>query len=345
MTPPPDRRIPDPGTTAPCRYSGVSIQSAFPLGIPPAGDGPPDWVFTLHRRPFQSAPPLRQFTRVATLRRYAGLSLGRRGADYLLRFGGTADFYVLTRRKRITCRAYATTRLETVRRLFLDQVMPRVLSLDGGIVLHAGAVQTPAGAIAFVGESGRGKSTLTAALCRGGFPGIADDSVLMQETGVGFSAVPGFPGVRLRGDAASHLFQHGTVGPARADAGKRIWDACDGLPFAARPAPLYGVYALAPAAEHPGREAASFVRLSRRQAFMALAGNAFRLDTRDPQRLASEFARFIRLASAQPVWQLRFRRDLAQLDAVRDCILEHLDAEAGDLGQHARRAAACGEPR
>ncbi len=108
-------------------------------------------------------------------------SLGKLGKGYLLRYPDLADFHLLPKAKEIRCYPNPNTPLETIRHLLLDQVMPLTLSERGKLVLHASAVVTPEGAIAFLGETGRGKSTLTASFAQRGFSVLTDDCLLLEE--------------------------------------------------------------------------------------------------------------------------------------------------------------------
>ena len=92
------------------------------------------------------------------------LKFGARGEDYLLRFLDQGDFLISCDGKEVRCRPLPGTPASTVRHLFLDQVIPLLLSRRELLVLHASAVLTAHGAIAFVGKSGQGKSTLAASL-------------------------------------------------------------------------------------------------------------------------------------------------------------------------------------
>jgi ferredoxin len=65
----------------------------------------------------------------------------------------------------------------TVRAAYLATVLPLALQAAGHQLLHASAIDTPEGVIAFCGPSGAGKSTLAAALARRGHPQWADDAV------------------------------------------------------------------------------------------------------------------------------------------------------------------------
>src|SRR3954447_18430377 len=108
------------------------------------------------------------------------LSIGRlpRGTRraYLLRFPELADFEVSADARRIVARPAAGLPVDTLRHLLIDQVLPLVTSRHGRLSLHASAVHLPGiGAIAFVGDAGRGKSTLAAALALAGARVVADD--------------------------------------------------------------------------------------------------------------------------------------------------------------------------
>lgn len=75
----------------------------------------------------------------------------------------------------------------------------------GHIPLHASAILTAGGAVAFGGRSGFGKSTLVGALVGRGFDLLADDLVLLRQEGEQFVVGEGVPEVRLLDDAAMQL--------------------------------------------------------------------------------------------------------------------------------------------
>jgi hypothetical protein len=80
-----------------------------------------------------------------------------------------------------------------------------ILSQRGRFVLHASAVSMNGRAVAFTGPSGRGKSTLVAALARAGYPLIADDMTVIDLDGQRPVVKPGFPRVKLWPDSAEAL--------------------------------------------------------------------------------------------------------------------------------------------
>ena len=80
-----------------------------------------------------------------------------------------------------------------------------ILAQRGRFVLHASSVVIDGAAAAFAGPSGRGKSTLVAALTRAGHPLIADDMTVIDPSGETPLVQPGFPRVKLWPDSATAL--------------------------------------------------------------------------------------------------------------------------------------------
>jgi hypothetical protein len=87
--------------------------------------------------------------------------------------------------------------------LLQGTVMAARLILDGRLVLHASAVATPAGAVAFVGEPGTGKSTLAALGLAAGLGLVTDDVLRVDLDGPGVQVWPGAVEARLRDSARS----------------------------------------------------------------------------------------------------------------------------------------------
>lgn len=90
--------------------------------------------------------------------------------------------------------------------LFSSAVRPFFLQVQGYEVLHASAVQTPEGVIAFCGFSGDGKTTIAYGLARKGHALWADDAVVLASTEDGTSTVRFPHAVNLR-SAAREFFR------------------------------------------------------------------------------------------------------------------------------------------
>ena len=126
----------------------------------------------------------------------------------LLRFPELADFIV--EGNNISCHPRPGCREESLRHLLLDQVIPRVWAHTGHLVLHASAVKLPDGrVIAFLGESGWGKSTLVAALQGADCQLISDDCIHLASCEEGVRLTPSYVGLRLNEDSIKALGMSG----------------------------------------------------------------------------------------------------------------------------------------
>jgi hypothetical protein len=114
--------------------------------------------------------------------------------DFLFLFGQEAAFQLTADRAELRCSCRAGNEA-TWTRLLLDTVLWTVSLLNGFELLHASAIQTPAGVIALVGSTGGGKSSLAAEFLRRGGELFADDVVALS--GSDSSTVVAHPGPRL----------------------------------------------------------------------------------------------------------------------------------------------------
>ena len=93
--------------------------------------------------------------------------------------------------------------VEAWQRLLIAQVLPFAALLRGLEVFHASAVLRGRQAIAILGPSGAGKTSLALELCRLGSDFIADDVVALERSGEGLLAHPGSPLASINRAAAN----------------------------------------------------------------------------------------------------------------------------------------------
>jgi hypothetical protein len=138
--------------------------------------------------------------------------------------------------------------VRVLRLSILGPALALLLHQRGCFVLHASAVQSGDGAVAFTGGSGWGKSTLAAALHARGSALLADDLTALR-IGTGSCTVfPGFPQLKLWPEAAASLGRApGALSQLHPEFDKRACGARQG--FSHRPLPLRRIYLLA---EGPG---------------------------------------------------------------------------------------------
>jgi hypothetical protein len=93
-----------------------------------------------------------------------------------------------------------------IRLFILGSVLGALFYQRGLLALHASVVRTPAGAVAFCGAGGAGKSTLAASLYAGGFQFVADDLCRFDIDADGHVlAHPSTPRLKLWKDALAKL--------------------------------------------------------------------------------------------------------------------------------------------
>lgn len=247
------------------------------------------------------------------------------GDGYLLKFANLAKFTVHPSSRRIVCHLGPEHDDGMTRHLLLDQVVPRALSLERCLVLHASAVLTHGGVVAFCGASGSGKSTLAASFLAQGCPVMADDFLVLRDDGCRLRPAPSYPGLRLWPDSAASMQSIGrTVSYAKSTAKGRV--SIVGAQGIDDSVPLAAVVILGEA-----RSKASGLRIERlrgHQAMMNLFGQTFRLGSPGPIGSEREFDQFARLVESTAVLSADFPRDYAGLPALRAAILNEVPIPA-----------------
>ncbi|WP_199431062.1 hypothetical protein [Qaidamihabitans albus] len=193
------------------RAHGLTISSEveLPLPVPPtgAGAGIADLTIRLGAdRPVpEDAPP---GTRLAGLARSTGgvfYVLTRDGERAHLRYPGLCDFTGDRDLSAVTAHPHPAADRELLPVLVAGTLLAAHLMLRHHLVLHASAVELDGHAVAFVGASGMGKSTLAAALCGTGCALVADDVLRVDRVDhagpAGMVVYPGSTESRLRPNA------------------------------------------------------------------------------------------------------------------------------------------------
>jgi len=257
------------------------------------------------------------------------LSCARTDGGYLVRVNELADFLIDAAGRQVSCFAGARTSVQTLRHLFIDQVLPLVLNLRGQDALHATSILTGAGLCAFVGPSGVGKSTLAAAFQLEGYAVLSDDCLAVHEESAGFVATPAYPGVRLWQDTATALGRHDSLAAPVADytPKRRVTISGESNEVFERAWPLVRIYALLRPTD--GQEDStpvpSIEPLPRNTAFLELVASLFRLDPTDREMLARQFRFIERILALVAVRRLLLPNALSALPAVRAAIAADLE--------------------
>lgn len=211
---------------------------------------------------------------------------------------------------------------ETLDHFLADQVLPRILAHEGRLVLHAGAIKRSGSAIVFLGQSGRGKSTLVASLDQAGFTLIGDDALIVSREDQAFCIRAVYPSLRLLPDSLEALFQDrpATSKVAHYSSKQRI-----DVPVApdrnTDPLPISAIFSLA----EPSPDGAIHLRpMSPAETCMALITNSFALDPTDKDLARKKLADASKLANEVPAYEVSYPRDYARLPDVHAAIFEKL---------------------
>lgn len=254
------------------------------------------------------------------------LTCTRTREGYRLRFSDIADFLVDPLGRRVTCVASPGTPPETIRHLFLDQVIPPLLNLRGREALHASAIGIAGGACAFIGMSGQGKSTLASAFHVIGYPMLCDDCLVLKEDPDSILVQAAYPGLRLWDDSRGALFGNlrSTLPVSHYTDKRRIStleSGAEGDEFL----PLRRIYSLLRSEKGSPAVGPMIESLSIRDAFMELVSYSFRLDLTDQTMILRQMRVLERVAKVVPVKRLRLPDDLGALPAARETILHDLE--------------------
>jgi hypothetical protein len=298
------------------------LGSNIPLPeLPYAGEKQRECCFKLVLAPVPSLASADWFHQWPSADGQVWLAFARVGSDYVLRFRDIADFTVSADGREIQCIPQPGTPLDTIKHLLLDQVVPLTLSRRGSLILHASAIVTPAGAIAFLGATGQGKSTLAASFSEQGFPFLTDDCLVLKQRGDCVLAIPSYPGLRLWSETLQALFQGLPALPQVAHySEKKRLVAGDRFPFHAEPVAIKRIYLLSEAAS-----GISIDPVPPRNALPELMEYTYVMDIDNREDLKDKFERLSGLATLPLCYRLAFRRDFSLLPDVRRAILAHLN--------------------
>jgi hypothetical protein len=252
----------------------------------------------------------------------------------------TITFLVSRAGNQIDCQPLPGVPEATVRHLLLDCVIPLILSRREPLVLHASAILTGHGAIAFIGTSGQGKSTLAASHGQLGYPLISDDYLVLRETPEApeveskWIAVPSYPGVRLLPGTSDGIFEvpPATTEVAHYTSKRRISDL-EVLPFTESPAVIRSIYVLDDEGVEPPPEPVVEL-ISPRESFMKMVSSSFNLDITDKELLRRQFATLRRIVGAIPCFRLCYAREFGTLPAVSNVIANHQERLRDDHRDH-----------
>jgi hypothetical protein len=241
-----------------------------------------------------------------------------------LRWPGLFEFLVSAYGNRIGWRTLDGTSPESLQDYLLGQVLSFAMLVRGVEPLHATAVAVGGGAVAFLGDSGYGKSTLGASFVRENYPLLTDDVLVLERSGQQMLAHPGMPRIKLVPQMCGSMFQGREGAPMNRFTHKTIF-ALNAQEHQMSAIPLRALYVLSPPRKRTSK--LTLRRMSERKALLSVLKNTFNDVLLNPMRLKRQFEFAAAVATHVPVKALSYPRKLSAMPAVLQAVLSDLARE------------------
>jgi hypothetical protein len=209
-----------------CRLYGLNIASDVPLyqhrPVPPGAAIDVEVLLAESVSRADDRPPGLTVLDLQAVKQH--YTVTKSDGSYRARFYGSCDIRFDPTLTRLTVNPVIGVDPSLLSVLVAGTALALVLTLRGEPVLHASAVQVDQGAVAFIGGSGMGKSTMATLFCARGGRLITDDLLRLTPAGNQLSCALGATEVRLR-KSAGELIEQFEIAPDRRSTG----DARDAL--------------------------------------------------------------------------------------------------------------------
>lgn len=233
------------------------------------------------------------------------------------------QFWLDHKRENIWATWLPASCMENAASYLLGPILGLLLRLRGVTCLHASAVAFDDRSVAFVGQTGAGKSTTAAAFVRQGYGAISDDIVALVEREGVLHVMPAYPHLCLWPESVRMLYDSPEALPRLLPDWdkRRLALGEEGTRFESRSLPLGAIYVLSERRPDP----APYIEAIRPQsALLALVADTYANKILDKEMRAREFAVLGRLVTAVPVRRVHPHEDPARLEELCKVIREDL---------------------
>jgi hypothetical protein len=298
---------------------GVGIASEVPLALPrpQPGDRVLARVACRHadsasfRDAREQAVSLDNFHRIAFL---------TDGAIYL-GWDTVGEFIVSANGGEIDCCPVAAASWESFQVYMLGQALSFALVKRRIEPLHATVIAIDGEAVAFLGDSAHGKSSLGACFVHAGHRLLTDDLLVVEPRHGRMVAHPGPPRIKLFPAVARKFLPRATAA-VRMNAGtEKLVLPLGDHQQAAAPIPVTMIYSVTAPQHSCRRPDIGIAPLSRREALMRLLAATFNRRYVPRSRLLQQFETMTAVADRVPVHTLSYPRSIDRLAEVKDQIL------------------------
>lgn len=194
-----------------------------------------------------------------------------------------------------------------LRTLILGPILSVLLRQRGLLVLHASSIATNDGAVAFLGGSGWGKSTLAEAFHAQGYSILTDDVMAVQTETDHPIVFPGFPQVKLWPEAAASIGHAPESLPLLHSQTEKLAHRLT-RGFLQTPLPLKRIYLLGKGNHH------EIVPLQSQEAFLELVRHSHAVSLLNaPDFVSSHLRQCTSVVKDVPIYRLKRQLSLAAL--------------------------------
>jgi hypothetical protein len=208
----------------------------------------------------------------------------------------------------------------TIEHLYLNQILPLAQNAAGALSFHGSAVAIKDFAIAFLGPSGRGKSTLAASFAVRGQAFLTDDGLITEARNGTYHILPSHPSIRLWDDSQEELLtpDSAPILPVSYTQKSRFL-ASSGLAYCDKSMPFRAAYFLG-----DGNAGDVAIQpLSASEVLVQFLSNSFQLDVESPTALSRGFDGTAELCRHVRGFLLDYPRDYESLERIRNAITQH----------------------
>jgi hypothetical protein len=252
-----------------------------------------------------------------------------RNGQYYLRWDGLFEFLIDANGRRIWCGRLGATSLESLQVYLLGHALSFALVRQGFEPIHATCVVIDGQAIAILGRSGFGKSSLAATFLGAGHRLLTDDLLLLRPIVGGFEGQPGPPRIKLFPGMARRLLGVKAAGAPMNPLTKKQVLPLGSSQYEDRSVPLRALYVLSAPQEVRRTRHIRLSPLPARETFIELIRHTFNTLVTGSDRSQRLFLASLELASRVPARRLSYPRGLALLPQVKHTILDDLAEVVG----------------
>lgn len=247
-----------------------------------------------------------------------------------LRYDELFEFLVAPLGDFILYQFFRPVSLESFQTYALGRVFSFALVKMGYEPLHAATIVVNGKAVAFLGASTFGKSSLAACFIAAGYPLLTDDTLRLEERDGGYVAFPGPPRLRLM-PKIGRLYLSGNddgvvMNPREENAKtpKLVFRLSPSQSFSSI-APFGAIYSVTPPRKVYRKQRIAIASLSPLQALMNVLSFTHNDQLAYGDRLSRQFDSARRLIESVPIRSLAYPRILASLNEVKDAVLEDFE--------------------